>query len=70
LCLAERENWQPHKDFGVMNILDLTKATLFCGIAAFLIYTFPTLAQGLIIGLLSLLWLAYLRQVIIRLRRG
>jgi hypothetical protein len=53
-----------------MNILDLTKATLFCGVAAFLIYTFPTLAQGLIIGLLSLLWLAYLRQVIIRLRRG
>jgi hypothetical protein len=52
-----------------MNILDLTKATVLCGSIAFLIYTFPTLAQGLLIGILSLLWLAYAHKAIAGLLR-
>ena len=42
-----------------MNVLDLVKATIVCGSVAFLVYSFPILAQIGIIGLLSLLWLAY-----------
>jgi hypothetical protein len=52
-----------------MNLLDLTKATILCGGVAFLIYTFPVLAQSLIIGFLSLLWLYYAHKTVIRLRR-
>ena len=48
----------------VMNILDLTKATVSCGGVAFLIYTFPILAQVLLIGILSVLWLAYAHKTI------
>jgi len=53
----------------VMRPIDLFKATLFCGIAAYLVYTFPTLSQGIIIALLSLLWLSYLRSTVLRLRQ-
>ena len=49
-----------------MSFVDLTKATVTCGGIAFLIYTFPALAQGLIIGLLSLLWLSYAHKTVIR----
>jgi hypothetical protein len=49
-----------------MNIVDLTKATIICGGTAFLIYTFPVLAQAVIIGLLSLLWLGYAHRTVIR----
>jgi len=52
-----------------MTILDLTKATVFCGAVAFLIYSFPVLGQILIIGILSLLWLCYARQTLQKLRR-
>lgn len=44
-----------------MNVFDLTKATVVCGLLAFLVYSFPALAQGLLIGVLSLLWLLYAR---------
>ena len=47
-----------------MTILDLTKATVFCGLLAFLIYSFPVVGQVLIIGFLSLLWLSYARKTI------
>jgi hypothetical protein len=47
-----------------MNMLDLVKATVACGGAAFLIYSFPVLSQVVIIGLLSLLWLAYARKTL------
>lgn len=47
-----------------MTILDLSKATVFCGLLAFVIYSFPVISQILIIGFLSLLWLAYARKTI------
>jgi hypothetical protein len=47
-----------------MNVLDLTKATVVCGALAFLVYSFPILGQIVIIGLLSLLWLAYAYKTI------
>lgn len=52
-----------------MNVFDLIKATLACGLTAYLIYSFPTLGQVLIIGLLSLLWLAYAHRTLASLRR-
>jgi len=47
-----------------MSIVDLTKATVMCGGVAFLIYSFPTLAQALLIGFLSLLWLVYAHKTV------
>jgi hypothetical protein len=51
-----------------MDVLDLVKATIVCGLAAFLCYTFPALGTGMIIGLLSLVWLSYARKVVIKLK--
>jgi hypothetical protein len=48
----------------IMTILDLTKATVICGVLAFLIYSFPVVGQVLVIGCLALLWLAYARKTI------
>jgi uncharacterized membrane protein YesL len=53
----------------VMNVLDLIKATLACGGSAYFIYTFPTIGQVLLIGLLTLLWLSYAMKTIATLRR-
>lgn len=53
----------------VMNLLDLTKATVLCAGIAFLIYSFPVLAQGMLIGMLSLLWLAYAHKAVAGLLR-
>jgi hypothetical protein len=47
-----------------MSILDLTKATLVCGAAAFFIYSFPLLGQIVVIGVLGLLWLFYVLKTI------
>lgn len=52
-----------------MNMLDLIKATIGCGLAAFLIYSFPVIGQVVIIGLLGLLWLGYAHRTIARLLR-
>jgi len=52
-----------------MTILDLTKATIFCGLLAFVTYSFPVVGQILIITFLSLLWLAYARKAIASLTR-
>ena len=52
-----------------MTILDLIKATVICGAIAFLIYSFPILGQIVLIGFLSLLWLAYARKTVASLRR-
>jgi len=49
-----------------MSILDLTKATVTCGLLAFVIYSFPVVGQVLIIGSLALLWLSYARKAIVR----
>jgi len=52
-----------------MNVLDLIKATVACGLSAFLIYSFPVIGQVLIIGVLSLLWLSYAHRTLARLLR-
>jgi hypothetical protein len=53
----------------VMNLLDLIKATIACGVSAFLIYSFPVVSQVVIIGLLTLLWLGYAHKTVATLRR-
>ena len=52
-----------------MNLLDLIKATITCGVSAFLIYSFPVISQIVIIGLLSLLWLSYAHRTFVRILR-
>jgi len=52
-----------------MNVVDLIKATIACGLFAFLIYSFPVIGQVVIIALLSLLWLAYAHKTLANLRR-
>ncbi len=52
-----------------MSIFDLIKATLVCGAIAFLIYSYPVLGQIVLIGGLSLLWLAYAHKTIASLLR-
>ena len=52
-----------------MNVLDLIKATVFCGGVAFLFYSFPVLGQVLMISVLTVLWLSYARKTLIALRR-
>lgn len=52
-----------------MNVLDLLKATIVCGLSAFLTYSFPVVGQVLIIGLLSLLWLTYAHRTLANLLR-
>jgi hypothetical protein len=52
-----------------MNVFDLVKATVVCGFSAYLIYSYPVLSQAMIIGLLSLLWLAYAHKTFARLLR-
>ncbi len=52
-----------------MDLLDLIKATVICGLLAFLCYTFPVLGQAVMIGLLALLWLCYARSALIRMLR-
>ena len=49
-----------------MSMLDLIKATIFCGGMAFLFYSFPILGQILTIALLSLVWLSYARKTVKR----
>lgn len=52
-----------------MSVFDLIKATVVCGAVAFLIYSYPVLGQIVLIGFLSLLWLAYAHKTIASLRR-
>ncbi len=52
-----------------MNVVDLIKATIACGLSAFLIYSFPVIGQVVIITLLSLMWLAYAHKALANLRR-
>lgn len=52
-----------------MNVVDLLKATVGCGLSAFLFYSFPVASQVVIIGLLSLLWLGYAHRTLMSLRR-
>ncbi len=52
-----------------MSIVDLIKATVVCGAISFLIYSFPKVAQVVLIGFLGMLWLLYAHTTIARLRR-
>jgi hypothetical protein len=52
-----------------MNVLDLIKATIACGLSAFLIYSFPVVGQVLIIAVLSLLWLSYAHRTLAKMLR-
>jgi hypothetical protein len=52
-----------------MNVLDLIKATITCGVVAFLFYSYPVLGQILAIAILSVLWLSYACKTILTLRR-
>ncbi len=52
-----------------MYILDLLKATIICGLLAFVVYSVPEVGAGLTIALLTLLWLSYAHRTIIRLLR-
>jgi hypothetical protein len=52
-----------------MNVFDLIKATVGCGLTAFLIYSFPVISQVAIIAGLSLLWLSYAHRTIANLLR-
>ena len=49
-----------------MRTSDLIKATVVCGLAAYLVFEFPVLGQVVIIGVLSLLWLSYLYSTVMR----
>ena len=53
----------------LMTIFDLIKATVVCGLIAFVIYSYPTVGQVVLIGFLSLLWLLYAHKTIASLRR-
>jgi hypothetical protein len=52
-----------------MTIFDLIKATVVCGVIAFLFYSSPVLSQIVLIGFLSVLWLVYAHKTIAHLRR-
>ncbi len=52
-----------------MNALDLLKATLVCGVLAFLVYSFPVIGQVVIIGTLGLVWLSYAHKTVRTLAR-
>jgi hypothetical protein len=52
-----------------MDMLDLLKATIICGLIAFAVYSVPVISQVVIIALLSLLWLSYARRTLIKLLR-
>jgi len=54
---------------GLMSVMDLIKATIGCGVSAFLIYNFPIIGQVIIIGFLSLLWLSYAHKTLATIRR-
>lgn len=51
-----------------MSMLDLLKATIACGLSAYVIYSFPVVGQVVIIGLLTLLWLSYAHRALVRRR--
>ena len=47
-----------------MDMLDLLKATIICGLIAFAVYSVPVISQVVIIALLSILWLSYARRTL------
>jgi hypothetical protein len=53
-----------------MNLFDLLKATIVCGLLAFFCYSYPFVGQAIIIGFLTLLWLSYAHRTVTRLLRN
>lgn len=51
-----------------MNLLDLIKATIVCGLLAFFCYSYPGFCRVVMIALLSLVWLGYAHKTVMRLR--
>jgi len=51
-----------------MSLFDLIKATVVCGVVAFLFYSFPILGQIMAITVMSVLWLSYARKTVVRVR--
>ena len=51
-----------------MNLLDLIKATIVCGLLAFFCFSYPVIGQVVLIGLLSLVWLGYAHKTLMRRR--
>src|SRR6266849_8071626 len=49
-CAQNRKSRKNH-----MSVFDLIKATVVCGLTAFVVYTFPVMGQISMIGLLGLL---------------
>ena len=47
-----------------MRLSDLLKATIVCGMIAYLVFIFPVLSQILTITFLTLLWLTYFYHTI------
>ena len=64
VCVVRLDIEPDLADCEVMSFVDLIKATVICAGVAFLIYSFPALAQGLIISGLTLLWLSYARKTV------
>jgi hypothetical protein len=58
-----------HRVNEVMDLVDLIKATIVCGVVAFLCYSFPVLGQAVIIAVLSVIWLGYAHRTLSRLLR-
>jgi uncharacterized membrane protein YesL len=54
---------------GHMNLWDLIKATIVCGLLAFVSYSYPVFGQVVMISLLSLVWLGYAHKTVVRLRQ-
>jgi len=52
-----------------MRPFDFIKATVCCGLIAYLAYRVPTFSQALIIALLSLIWLTYFHSTFLRSRQ-
>jgi hypothetical protein len=52
-----------------MTVLDLIKATIICGVLAFVIYSFPVVGQIMLIGFLGVLWLLYAHRTIANILR-
>ena len=52
-----------------MRLIDFIKTTLFCGITAWVGFTFPAFSQGLLIAVLSALWLTYLHSTVSKWRQ-
>ncbi len=60
--------WRIESGGCVMTVIDLTKATVVCGGASYLVYAFPLVGQVLVMALLGVLWLLYAREAVQRLR--